>query len=162
MMAPILSFTAEEAWRFVSGDAEDSVFLHTWHRCPVPADASVLIERWTALRAVRTEVQKELERSRTAGAIGSSLQAEVVIKVDGAKHDLLARLGDHLKFVLITSQATLEPANAEAIVVTPSAQAKCGRCWHYRADVGHDPAHPTLCGRCTSNLFGAGEDRPFA
>ncbi|MEO7404511.1 MAG: isoleucine--tRNA ligase, partial [Burkholderiales bacterium] len=143
VMAPILSFTAEEAWRVVSGDADDSVFLHTWHRCPVPADASALIERWTALRAVRTDVQKELERSRTAGAIGSSLQAEVVIKADGAKHDLLARLGDHLKFVLITSHATLDRSNAEAIGVTPSAQAKCERCWHYRADVGHDAAHPT-------------------
>ncbi|MGH8676883.1 MAG: zinc finger domain-containing protein, partial [Burkholderiales bacterium] len=69
------------------------------------------------------------------------------------------------RFVMITSQASLlraENAAAEQIVVTPSANPKCERCWHYRADVGHDPQHPEICGRCTANLFGQGEPRAYA
>ena len=75
-----------------------------------------------------------------------------------ADHALLAALGDDLKFVLITSQATLQRGEALAVTVTPSSATKCERCWHWRNDVGHDAAHPALCGRCTSNLYGAGED----
>jgi isoleucyl-tRNA synthetase len=92
----------------------------------------------------------------------------VEIRASGAKHDLLASLGDDLRFVLICSKTTLVKAadvGAEAIVATPSAQTKCPRCWHWREDVGvHDrrAEHPELCGRCAANLFGAGEAREFA
>jgi isoleucyl-tRNA synthetase len=75
---------------------------------------------------------------------------------------VLATLGDDLRFVTITSQARLIAGEALAVAVTPSAATKCERCWHYRDDVGHDPAHPGLCGRCTSNLHGAGETRTAA
>jgi isoleucyl-tRNA synthetase len=78
---------------------------------------------------------------------------------------VLASLDDDLKFVFITSAASVEEvadAGQETVTVTPSAADKCERCWHYRRDVGHDPAHPGLCGRCTSNLFGSGEKRCYA
>ena len=104
-------------------------------------------------------------RSRRSGAIGSSLQAELTIRAAADKYRLLASLGDDLKFIFITSQAeVLEvPDEAgEAVVVTASGAPKCERCWHYRADVGHDASYPTICGRCTSNLHGAGEARSFA
>jgi isoleucyl-tRNA synthetase len=90
------------------------------------------------------------------------LQAEVVVSVNAEDQALLASLGDELKFVLITSAARLAPGAALAVAVTPSAATKCDRCWHWRSDVGHDAAHPALCGRCTSNLFGAGESRLVA
>jgi isoleucyl-tRNA synthetase len=64
--------------------------------------------------------------------------------------------------VFITSALQCLPAQALQIEVTPSTAVKCERCWHYRDDVGHDSAHPTLCGRCTSNLYGAGEARQVA
>ena len=118
-----------------------------------------------ALRAIRADVQKRLEELRERGEIGSSLQAEVEIRASGAKARLLASLGDDLRFVLITSQARVSPVadeRDEAIRVTPSPHAKCGRCWHWRADVGGNAEHPTLCGRCVSNLFGSGEPRVHA
>ena len=99
---------------------------------------------------------------RSAGGVGSSLQAEVTLTLADADHALLTSLGDDLKFVLITSQATLIRGDALAVAVTPSTAAKCERCWHWRSDVGHDPAHPAICGRCTSNLYGAGESRRIA
>ena len=161
LMAPILSFTAEEAWQVLTGREDESVFFHTWHALPKVPDAPALLDRWREIRAARAEVQKELERLREAGKIGSPLAAHVEIAAEGARHQALAGLGDELRFVMITSQATVRNG-ADAIVATPSPHRKCERCWHYRADVGADPAHPTICGRCVSNLHGAGETRRFA
>jgi len=165
LMAPILSFTAEEAWQVLTGPggkgADDSVFFHTWHAFPKVPDAAALLERWREIRAARAEVQRELEKLREAGKIGASLAAHVEIGAGGARHDALAALGDELRFVMITSQAAVRNG-ADAIVATPSPHHKCERCWHYRADVGADPAQPTICGRCVSNLHGAGETRRFA
>jgi isoleucyl-tRNA synthetase len=99
---------------------------------------------------------------RAAGGIGSSLQAELTLIAPAADHALLASLGEDLKFVFITSKVTLVAGEALAITVKPSGARKCERCWHWRDDVGADAAHPLLCGRCTSNLHGAGEARVFA
>ena len=109
----------------------------------------------------RSEVQKELEALRATGKIGSSLQAEVEVHADGERLDVLKSLGDDLRFVFITSQAKILHGSA-GIVVRPSEHKKCERCWHYRADVGRDPAHADICGRCTENLYGAGERRIHA
>jgi isoleucyl-tRNA synthetase len=165
LMAPILSFTAEEIWQLQSGDADDSIMLSTWHTLPVQDGEEALLTGWRLIREVRAEVSKVLEELRTAGGIGSSLQADVEIRASGAKYELLAALDDDLRFVLICSKTTLvraSDAGAEAVIATPSAHAKCGRCWHWRDDVGHDTVHPELCGRCTSNLFGVGEVRERA
>jgi len=158
LMAPILSFTAEEI-RAVQG--KPSIMLATWHTLPALPEKSALAGRWSQLRAVRAEVLKAIEAVRSAGGVGSSLQAEVTIAAEGDDYELLASLGEDLKFVMISSKVTLQRGPA-AVTVTPSPHAKCARCWHWRADVGHDAAHPELCGRCTSNLFGAGEARSFA
>jgi isoleucyl-tRNA synthetase len=123
-------------------------------------------------------VSKKIEEVRANGQVGSSLQAEVEIRAAGDTHDLLASLGDDLKFVLICSKVTLNKADAggtapakvgaggtASITVTPSPHAKCARCWHWREDVGrheHSAEHAELCGRCATNLFGAGEGREFA
>ncbi|MDO8934174.1 MAG: isoleucine--tRNA ligase [Rhodocyclaceae bacterium] len=168
LMAPILSFTAEEIWQVMTKNPADSVMLSAWHRLPAQDGEADLIERWTRIREVRAETSKVLEDLRAAGKIGSSLQAEVEIRASGAKYDLLAALADDLRFVLICSKTVLvkaADAGAEAIVATPSGHAKCGRCWHWRADVGqhaHAAEHPELCGRCADNLFGSGEAREFA
>jgi len=171
LMAPILSFTAEEVWALVGGAGDATVFTHTWDEFPAAGYARELLERWAKIRAVRAEVQKQLEEARVAGKIGSSLQAEVEIRASGDKLGLLRSLGDDLRFVLITSSAAVTPVAAtaeEAVIVSPSTHAKCERCWHYRADVGNvsasaaGAAHPGLCGRCESNLHGAGEPRAYA
>jgi len=173
-IAPILSFTADEIWRYMPAPRSDSVFLETWYSLPEDRDEPLTSEDfWNVLLAVRTEVARELEKARVAGAIGASLEAEVDLYADPALRERLLSLGDELRFVLITSDARVHDlaAHPSAGVATelaglrvqanPSAHAKCGRCWHRRADVGKDPAHPQLCGRCVINL-GAGEERRFA
>ena len=180
LMAPILSFTAEEIWAVTGGGKDATVFTHTWDEFPAAGYSQELLDRWGKIRSVRAEVQKQLEEARVAGKIGSSLQAVVEIRASRDKLALLQSLQDDLRFVLITSSAVVTPVAAaadEAVIVTPSAYAKCERCWHYRDDVGRDDVgrddvgrdavgahagHPGLCGRCVSNLYGAGEARAHA
>ena len=165
LMAPVLSFTAEEIWALAGSSKDETVFTHTWDEFPAADYSRELLARWAKIRAVRAEVQKKLEDARVAGKIGSSLQAEVEIRASGDKLALLRSLDDDLRFVLITSKALLTPvaaAEEEAVLVNASAHPKCERCWHYRDDVGADAAHPGLCGRCVSNLHGAGEARSHA
>jgi isoleucyl-tRNA synthetase len=166
-MAPFLSFTAEEAWQIFAHGTEhtDTIFTSTYYAVPAVDNADDLLQKWHEIRAVRAEVTKQLESVRVEGEIGSSLQAEVTIAAGGPVLEALQSLHDDLRFVLLTSAAkvTAAPEGGDLLVtVTPSAHAKCERCWHYRADVGHNPEHPTLCGRCDSNLFGAGEHRSHA
>ncbi|MBY0241950.1 MAG: isoleucine--tRNA ligase [Burkholderiaceae bacterium] len=170
LMAPMLSFTAEEAWAVFAGKeafaaSDETIFTQMYWAVPAVDNSVDLLEKYTQLRAVRADVTKQLEDLRTSGAIGSSLQAELVIKAADEKYTLLASLDDDLKFVFITSQAQVVQVASEAeetVEVKASEAAKCERCWHYRADVGSHADHPGLCGRCHSNLFGAGERRKFA
>ncbi len=157
-MAPFLSFTAEEAWK-VFGSSE-SIFLETYGTIPTGDEG--LQAKWERLRALRDLVNKEIEALRAAGQVGSSLQASVRLTAAPEDHAMLASLGDDLKFVFITSAIELIAGDALQISVKASSDAKCERCWHYRADVGHDTQHPTLCSRCTSNLYGSGENRVSA
>jgi isoleucyl-tRNA synthetase len=162
LMAPILSFTAEEAWKILH-PADPTIFVHTWTEViPDVPGADALVARWDRILEVRALVQKELEAVRQAGGIGSSLQAEVDIVADREHYPALASLGDDLRFVLITSAASVRRGDALTIAVGTSHAPKCERCWHWRSDVGSDAAHPTLCGRCVANLYGAGEARSHA
>jgi isoleucyl-tRNA synthetase len=117
------------------------------------------LAKWARIRDIRDAVNKEIEVLRADGKLGSSLQATVALTLGGEDHALLASLGEDLKFVFITSAIELVAGDTMTISVNPSTGVKCERCWHYRDDVGVDADHPTLCGRCTSNLFGAGETR---
>ena len=157
-MAPFLSFTAEEAWK-IFGQSE-SIFLETYAELPAP-DAA-LLAKWSRIREIRDAVNKDIEALRADGKVGSSLQANLTLAVPSDDHALLASLGHDLKFAFITSAIDLIAGSTLQSSVSTSSATKCERCWHYRDDVGIDPAHPTICGRCTSNLYGAGEDRKFA
>src|SRR5512143_260841 len=165
LLAPILSFTSEEAWRIVHPEGP-TIFVRTWgDALPAVADGPALLAKWPRILAVRAAVLKELEALRSDGRIGSSLRAEVTISAPDADFDALASLGDDLRFVMITSAARVERAEnggALSIAVNPSAGEKCERCWHWRADVGADTAHPALCARCVANLYGSGEPRAMA
>ncbi len=164
LIAPILSFTAEEVHEVLSGSDADSVFAIEWYELPDSGLSGTDIGIWWDVRNVRELVNKKLEEKRAAGEIGSALSAEVDIHEAGDAYESLKRLGDDLKFVFITSRATLHHREGAGlkIDVTPSAHKKCERCWHYRVDVGADPQHATLCGRCVSNLYGSGEARKYA
>lgn len=175
-IAPILAFTAEEIWQYLPGERNESVMLNTWYEglARLPEGFALDAAYWTRVMAVKGAVNKELEALRSAKAIGGNLQAEVTLFGGDALQADLARLGNELRFVLITSTAEVRPAGEapEQAVATEvpglklrilkSEHAKCGRCWHHRADVGTHAAHPELCGRCVENIEGAGEVRHHA
>ncbi len=167
-MAPFLSFTAEEAWAVLGAEGKTpsatklSIFMDGYTSFSAPDEA--LLAKWGDISQVRDIANKEIEKERTSAKLGSSLQAELVIACDDPIFSELASLGADLKFVFITSLVKLEKVSGSGLTVTVKVTdaIKCERCWHYRTDVGSDPAHPTICGRCTSNLYGTGEKREFA
>jgi isoleucyl-tRNA synthetase len=172
-LAPILSFTAEEAWGYLPQKPNESVFLNVWHQFPAGAERVPTLD-WAALIALKTNVSRELERFRAAGIIGSSLEAEITVFAPEALAARYAVLGDELRFLLITSYAKVvatesPPETASKvgeegvwIEVKPSTNTKCIRCYQLRADVGGSPKHPEICARCVSNVDGPGEERHFA
>ncbi|MBR0564649.1 isoleucine--tRNA ligase [Azoarcus sp. L1K30] len=165
LMAPILSFTAEEAWEVLNPGKDDSVMLHTFHALPAQEGEAGLKARWEIIREVRADALKVIEGLRTDGKVGASLQAELALHLTADKFAAMQSLGADLRFVTMTSRATLAEVAAvedERIVATPSEAQKCERCWHYTDDIGHDAEHPTLCKRCADNLFGSGEARSHA
>jgi isoleucyl-tRNA synthetase len=174
-LAPILSFTAEEIWQALPGrqQAAKSVLLTTWYDFPVLPKPGV---DWDALIALRQAVQRELEKLREAGTIGAPLEAQLDIYGLPAQARRLAVLGNELRFLTITSVAKVhevasapgdavpaETANAVIpgvwLKVTRAGGTKCVRCWQWTDDVGVDPGHPELCGRCAGNVSGHPEVR---
>jgi isoleucyl-tRNA synthetase len=172
-LAPILSFTAEEAWSYLPGIPNESVFFNTWHQFPAGAERVSAIN-WPALIALKADVARELERLRTLGSLGSSMEADVTVFVPDALAGQFAAMHDELRFLLITGDAKVAPSStlpATAvkasqeevwIEVKPSTSPKCVRCYQLRADVGSNPNHPQICSRCVSNVEGPGEERRFA
>ncbi len=172
-LAPVLSFTAEEIWRQLPGVQGDSVFLAQWQTLPEGAAHDI---DWTSLINLKRDVSRELEKLREARQIGAPLDAQVEVYCVPAEFDRFNALGAELRFLLITSEAVVHKVSAAPAGAVPAAEAaregvwisvrasshpKCVRCWHHRADVGADPAHPEICGRCRGNLEGSGEERRF-
>ncbi|WP_416885829.1 isoleucine--tRNA ligase [Marinospirillum sp.] len=175
-IAPILSFTAEEINEALPGERPDSVFLTTWYDglFALPESAALNRRFWEELIQVKDAVNKCLEDARNEKLIKGSLAASVTLYAEPALLAQLEQLGDELRFVLLTSEATLQPLSmaqearaterADLLVsIAPSRHSKCVRCWHLRPDVGQHTDHPELCGRCVSNLpDGPGEQRAYA
>jgi isoleucyl-tRNA synthetase len=175
-IAPILSFTADELWEFIPGERNASVLLNTWYQSlqPLAVDSDLSVADWQQLFAVRDAVAKELENKRNQGEVKGGLTAEVNLYAEDKLLEVLNKVGDELKFVLITSSAKRfamvdKPATAIntsltglAVEINASANARCERCWHQTDDVGSHANHPELCGRCVENVDGDGETRHFA
>jgi isoleucyl-tRNA synthetase len=175
-LAPIIPYTADEIWQHLPGERSESVFLENWYQGLVGLDNNCAFnaEFWQKVMDVRAVVGKELEKSRTKGDIGSSLNAEIELYCDGNYFDILGRLTGELHFVFMTSNATVmaeKNAPDDAIQteiegiklkVVVSKHLKCVRCWHQRPDVSKNLQHPELCGRCVENIAGNGESRQYA
>jgi isoleucyl-tRNA synthetase len=174
-IAPILSFTADEVWRLLPGDRQRSVFAQSWYPLPDASDRADMID-WPYFLSAREAVKKELEALRVRGEIGSSLDAEVDLYAEEPMFKALEKVGDELRFWFITSGARVHrldeyPQNSMAakdetavpprVFARESKHAKCQLCWHHRPDIGADPTHPALCGRCVENVAGAGETRRY-
>lgn len=172
-IAPILSFTADEIWKEIAGERDATVFTAEWYQLPsMPAD-SFADSYWALIAQVKDAVNKVIEAKRTAGEVGGSLGVEVTLYCDESLLENLQKLGNELRFVLITSTAEVramadaqqaEPTEIEGLTVfvKKSEQVKCARCWHHRADVGANMTHPEICLRCVGNVDGDGELRYFA
>ncbi|MBQ0718738.1 MAG: isoleucine--tRNA ligase [Gammaproteobacteria bacterium] len=175
-IAPILSFTAEEVWQTLPGERSESVHLAEWYELPGLATDNVLSANdWQQFIAVKEAVNKALEVERQAGRLKGSLEASVTLYCEGELAKTLAKVGDELRFILITSGArVLAPGDLSAsgssesgiaglrIGVELSKGEKCVRCWHHREDVGANTEHPEICARCVDNVEGEGEQRCFA
>lgn len=173
-IAPILSFTADEIWQYIPGERSEFVFTEEFYNGLFALDSkeSMNDAYWQKVLQVRSEVNRVLEQARSDKQIGGALEAEVVLYVDDGLRPLLQQLGDELRFVLITSKATVKPlAEADvavgelaglAVKVVRSQQQKCPRCWHYSATIGANSENPQLCSRCVDNVVGSGENRQFA
>jgi isoleucyl-tRNA synthetase len=170
-IAPILSFTADEIWRHLpatteQGERVGNVLFATWYDGlePLADDAALSAEDFERLLALREQVAKVLEPMRAGGAIGAALEAEISLRCGVADQNRLAPMADELRFLLISGDVEIiadDAAKDIAVLATPTTKTKCVRCWHHRADVGIDPAHPEICGRCVSNIEGPGEIRQW-
>ncbi|TRY29591.1 isoleucine--tRNA ligase [Aliiglaciecola sp. M165] len=175
-MAPVMSFTAQELWQAMPGERNEFVFTETWYRgLPTKEVAGNFNDAfWLQVLAVKEQVNRALEQQRKEGNIGASLEANVTLYADEALTNSLAKLEDELRFVLITSAAKVVSSSQQPdgtlatdiaglwLNIEKSTDGKCVRCWHYRADVGENNAHPELCHRCVDNVEGEGEKRQYA
>lgn len=172
-IAPILSFTAQEAWEVLKG-TDGYIFTQEWYEFPQIDMLDIQIEDWQLILQAKDVVNKAIETAREQKLINANLSADVAIYADGEIYQALAKLQDELRFVLITSKASLQPfankptdvAMSEiehlAVQVIPASGEKCVRCWHIRHDVGVNPEHLHICERCVTNVVGAGEERHYA
>lgn len=179
-ISPILTFTAEEIWENLPGipeGREPSVLFSEWYKdFPRFKEGNELIKDdfWQKILEVRNVVNKALEEARNQGLMGSSLEAEVTLYCELPLYELLSKLQEELRFVLITSKAKVLPEkerNAQALAtgiqgvwleVKPSTNLKCVRCWHRVEDVDQYPNTPGICGRCVENIGAIGEVRQYA
>ncbi|GAB54432.1 isoleucyl-tRNA synthetase [Glaciecola punicea ACAM 611] len=174
-MAPITSFTAQELWEVMPGEREEFVFTQTWYDA-LPSVSKQTLDNtfWQQIMLVKADVNSALEKARISKLIGGSLEAKVTLYVDTPTADLLSKLEDELRFVLITSEAHVKdlaqkplgaldtPNQHMFVLVEKLADEKCVRCWHQKKEVGSDPTHPQLCNRCIENVDGNGEARQYA
>jgi len=175
-VAPILSFTSDEIWQSMPGERDSTIFIEEWYSKlqPLSDQSKVTIDTWQLLSNIRLAVNKLIETMRGEGQIGGSLEAEVTLYLSQEHSAKLADMVSELRFILITSKAKIRaieqiPEDAVrtdiegvAITVARSEHEKCERCWHRVEDIGVDPEHPTICGRCATNVSGEGEQRVFA
>ncbi|WP_373088139.1 isoleucine--tRNA ligase [Zhongshania sp.] len=174
-IAPILSFTADELWEHLPGERSGTVFATEWYQglSRMDADAEMDSDFWETVQSVKSAVNKVLEGAKKEGLVGGSLATEVTLFCDESLMNSLLKLGDELRFVLISSAARLAPLSAanEAVAtdvdglqvrVAASDGEKCSRCWHHREEVGQSLEHPELCFRCIDNVDGNGEVRFYA
>lgn len=173
-IAPVLSFTADEIWQYLpSAEKSEFVFEDEWYNelFSLSDNETLNSEYWAQILAIRSEVNKVLEQGRNDKVIGGSLEAAVTLYADDQIATALAKLENELRFVLLTSQASVKPLDSAPqqavqsdiaglkIELTKAQGDKCPRCWHYTID--NEPT-THLCKRCEENIHGKGEVRHFA
>jgi len=163
LMAPVLSFTAEELWSVLNKENKNTIFIESWYKLPSHDLSRKELLGWSHVLNVRNLANKKIEALREQGVVGSSLQAELKISAPSDIYNSLSFFDTELKYILITSNSILEESkNSLEVEVTASKNNKCERCWHYVEDIGQNSKHPEICKRCISNLYENGEERKHA
>ncbi len=164
LMAPILSFTADEIWQHMGGDRPPSVHAGVFIPVQESYQDPELAARWEDILAVRKEVTKALERARKNKEIGHSLDSSVTLGLSPRLQEKLLPYRDHLRSIFIVSSVNLEDLDrmeggedsetmsGVRLKISPSADPKCERCWVHDPTVGEDGAHPTVCKRCVQAM----------
>jgi isoleucyl-tRNA synthetase len=156
-LAPILAFTADEAWEFIPAAGNRSVHQADWQPVPLKLPEAERI-LWKQLFAIRQQALPVLEEARRARQIGKALEAQLVIEGTAEALDAVPSQAEALRELLNVSQLTIEtvaasdPATPLKINSAKAAGRKCERCWHWETDVGAHSPHPTLCGRCVTSV----------
>ena len=162
IMAPILSFTAHEAFEVIFKKNKKNIFIENWYQFPKNLIQDKEVSDWNNILEIRGLVNKKIEELREKGNVGSSLQSEIEINAPSETYKSLKVFEKELKFIFIVSKVSLKEGNKLEIKVNKSQYKKCERCWHYCEDVSHDDQHKELCSRCINNLFKEGEARLYA
>jgi isoleucyl-tRNA synthetase len=158
LVAPILSFLADEVWQYLPADAKRDSSVHTaLFPAPdelAPGDQDALLADWAQLLAIRETAMRALEEARQQKRIGKALEAKLTLELPADAHRIAQQYESSLKELFNVSQVEVAPAAGQEIraTTTDADGAKCTRCWNYRTDIGVDPRWATVCGRCAGAL----------
>ena len=161
LIAPILSYTAEEIWQTSDrlNHQEKSVFLSNFDTFEIELESSINQSEWKRIFEIKDAVNQSIEEMRNDNKLKGSLDSVVNIQATSNDFQILNKLGDELHFLFISSEAKVKEGNTFKIKVTSSNNAKCVRCWHRDLSVGSIQEHPELCNRCIDNIENDGEQR---
>jgi isoleucyl-tRNA synthetase len=163
LIAPILSFTAEELWQTHKSlkNQEDSVFLSSYLQETLNQSQTLGSNDWKRIFEIKDLVNQSIESLRNENKIKGSLDANVIISANEEDKIILDKLGDELHFVFISSKASVKAGKTLEISIENINEEKCTRCWHRDSSVGKSKSHPEVCTRCEENIDSSGEVRYF-
>ena len=163
LIAPVLSYTAEEIWQSSSNlnNQEESVFLSNYFNNENKGKLEISSEEWRRLFEIKDSVNQSIEQLRNDNKLKGSLDAVVSIEANNADFSILDKLGTELHFLFISSEANIKKGNSLKITITNSEHEKCTRCWHRDITVGKNDLHKEICQRCITNISEEGEQRSF-
>jgi isoleucyl-tRNA synthetase len=163
LIAPILSYTAEEIWQSSSSlnNQEESVFLSNYISNKNKNNSNINEQEWERLFEIKDLVNQSIEQCRNKNKLKGSLDAVVNIEADNNDLPILEKLGNELHFLFISSEANVKKGPSLKIFITNSEHEKCTRCWHRDVSVGEDETHKEICHRCITNISEEGEQRSF-
>ena len=163
LIAPILSYTAEEIWQSSErlNNQEESIFLSNYDLSEINEESIITKSDWNRIFEIKNDVNQSIEEMRNENQLKGSLDANVYIEANKNDIKILEKLGAELHFLFICSETNVIENNNFKITVKSSSNQKCTRCWHRHESVGTSKKHPDLCNRCIENVDGEGEKRSF-
>lgn len=163
LIAPILSFTAEEIWQTHPSlkDQSESIFLDRYGYKDISIEGSITSEDWSRIFEIKDLVNQSIEKMRSENSIKGSLDSIVNLNLKEDDYNLLNKIGDELHFIFISSDAKIKKADNFSIDISVSEDPKCSRCWHRCSSVGTIEGHEEACSRCVENIENDGELRHF-